>query len=443
MGMDEQRPFDRREFSNGLVLLSAVNRRLPLVSLNAFVLAGTGHNDASQPGVASMTSRLLDEGTQRYTAQQISQMVEDKGSTLSTFSQQELSGICLQLRSHDLTTGIELLGEMLSFPTFPASRFSIEKEKVLNHLKAAEDDPQGVMANLFAGLIYAGSPLQYPALGTYEAVEEMSADDLLGFHGKHYGPQNTVLVVVGDIETSRLQNLVEERLSRWQNPDFVRAPTFSLKRQKTPLLEEKVMEDKEQVHICLGHLGISRDSPDFYPIQVMDVILGSGPGFTSRIPRKLRDQEGLAYSTYSDLSGSAGLYPGRFLAYISTSRENQQRALDGLLSEIQNFAATGPTDEEVLVAQDFLTGSFVFDFETNAHVARFLLSAELFDLGLDYPERYPHLIRKITRDKVAQVAHRHLDTVNFTTVIVGPNHAPEGRKARRQQRNPAQERCPE
>ena len=443
MGMDKQRLFNRKEFSNGLVLLSAANKRLPLVSVNAFVLAGTGQNSASQPGVASMTSRLLDEGTDRYTAQQISRMVEDKGGTLSTFSQQELSGLCLQLRSGDLAAGIELLGEMLSLPAFPASRFTIEKEKVLNHLKAAEDDPQIVAANLFARLIYAGSPLQYPALGTHEAVEEISIDDLLGFHGKHYGPENTVLVVVGDIETSRVQDLVEKRLAGWQNPNFVQAPALSLKRQRTPLSEEKVMEDKEQVHICLGHLGISRCNPDFYPIQVMDVILGSGPGFTSRIPRKLRDQEGLAYSTYSDLSGSAGLYPGRFLAYISTSSENQQRALDGLRSEIQNFAATGPTDEEVLVAQEFLTGSFVFDFETNAHVARFLLSAELFDLGLDYPERYPRLIRKITPDQVAQVARQHLDTVNFTTVIVGSNHAPKGRTAKRQRGNSAQDRCPE
>ncbi len=440
MEMDKQKLFDRKEFSNGLVILSAANRRLPLVSVNAFVLAGTVQN-GSQPGVASLTSRLLDEGTDRYTAQQISQIVEGKAGTLSTFSQQELSGICLHLGSDDLAAGIELLGEMLSLPTFPASRFSIEKEKVLNHLKAAEDDPQVVVANLFAHLIYAGSPFQYPALGTHEAVEKIILDDLLGFHGKHYGPQNTVLVIVGDIETSRVQDLVEERLARWKNPDFVEAPIVSLKRQRRPLFEERVIEDKEQVHICLGHLGISRTDPDFYPIQVMDVILGSGPGFTSRIPRKLRDQEGLAYSTYSDLSGSAGLYPGRFLAYISTSRENQQRALEGLRSEIRNFAEAGPTDEEVLVAQEFLTGSFVFDFETNAQVARFLLSAELFNLGLDYPERYPHLIRKITPDQVAQVARQHLDTVNFTTVIVGPNHAPKGRTTRRQPS--AQDRCPE
>ena len=443
MEMNKRRRFDRKEFSNGLVLLSAANSRLPLVSVNAFVLAGTGLNDAAHPGVASMTSRLLDEGTDRYTAQQISQIVEDKGGTLSTFSQQELSGICLQLHSGDLAPGIELLGEMLSFPTFPASRFSIEKEKVLNHLKAGEDDPQVVAANLFARLIYAGSPLQYPALGTQEAVKTICIDDVLGFHGKNYGPQNTVLVVVGDIETGRLQDLVEERLGHWQNPGFVQAPVLSLKRQRMPLFEEKVMKDREQVHICLGHLGISRCNPDFYPIQVMDVILGSGPGFTSRIPRKLRDQEGLAYSTYSDLSGSAGLYPGRFLAYISTSRENQQRALDGLRSEIENFAEKGPTDEEVLVAQEFLTGSFVFDFETNTHVARFLLSAELFDLGLDYLDRYPRIIRDITPSQVAQVARQHLDTVNFTTVIVGSNHSPRGRTRKRQQNDSVPDRCPE
>lgn len=430
MGMDRSEIFDRKEFGNGLVLLTATNRRLPLVSLNAFVLAGTGHNRTSQPGVASLTSRLLDEGTQQYSAEQISQMVENGGGALSTFSQQELSGCCLQLGSDDLETGIDLLCEMVARPAFPASRFSIERQKVLNHLKAAEDDPQVVAGNLFTRLVYAGSPLQYPAIGTQEFVEKICLDDLSDFHTRHYGPQNTILVAVGDIEGDRVANLVEMRLALWKNPELAAASAFSLQRQTEPLLQEKLMEDREQVHICLGHLGVARQNPDFYSLQVMDVILGSGPGFTSRIPRKLRDQAGLAYSTYSDLSGSASLYPGRFLAYISTSRENQSRALDGLRSEIREFVSEGPTDEEISVAQDYLTGSFVFDFETNAHIARFLLSSELFDLGLDYSDRYPGIIRKITREQVAQVARQYVDTVNYTTVIVGPNHTPRGQAGR-------------
>jgi zinc protease len=176
------------------------------------------------------------------------------------------------------------------------------------------------------------------------------------------------------------------------------------------------------VHILLGHLGIRRKNPDFVVLQVLDVILGSGPGFTSRIPRRLRDEQGLAYTTYSDITGSSGIYPGRFAAYICTSPENRETALTGLLNEIRDLVEHGISQEELETAQDYLTGSFVFDVQSNALVARFLLSVELFGLGMDYLDRYPDMIRRVTREDVERVARLYLDTVNYTTVIVGPSY---------------------
>ena len=178
----------------------------------------------------------------------------------------------------------------------------------------------------------------------------------------------------------------------------------------------------EQITIFLGHLGVTRDNPDYYTLQVMDTILGSGPGFTSRIPRRLRDQEGLAYSTYSSITDSSGIYPGSFVAVISTSPENRQKALDGLSFEIENLLLNGVTSEELIQAKNFLTGSLVFEFQSDADVAQFLLETELFNLGEDYPEQYSRIIGDIDCEDVNRVAHRYLDTVNYTTVVVGPSH---------------------
>jgi zinc protease len=153
------------------------------------------------------------------------------------------------------------------------------------------------------------------------------------------------------------------------------------------------------------------------------VVLGSGPGFTSRIPRKLRDEQGLAYSTYADITSSSGIYPGRFAAYISTSPENRDRALEGLHAEVEDAVAHGVTEDELLTAQDYLTGSFVFELQSNYLVARFLAAIELFGLGWDFPRRYPEMVLGVTVEDVNRVARTHLDTVNYTTVIVGPAHA--------------------
>ena len=415
--------FERRVWDNGLVLLSCRNDRLPLVSVNAFILAGTDQNPFRQPGLAALASRMLEEGTAKYGADDISRLVEDAGGNLSTSCRHELTGISLHLRDRDLQHGLDLLAQMLSRPTFPRERFGLEREKALAQLEALEDDPQVVVSNLLNREIYQGGPLQFPTLGTPASVRGLRIEDIREFHRLRYAPGNTILVVVGSAGSAQVADLVDRCLGSWGNGHHRRSQPPAPRRQREPRVRHRVLDGREQVHICLGHLGVTRNHPDFYALQVMDAVLGSGPGFTSRIPRELRDRRGLAYTTYSDLTGSAGRYPGRFFAYICTSPSNRQAALSGLVGEIESFIEDGPTEEELALAQEYLTGSFVFDFQSNAHVARFLLTAELFDLNGDFIRLYPEWIRTVDAEEVRRVARLHLDTVNFTAIIAGPEYA--------------------
>lgn len=415
--------FRRRVWDNGLVLLTCRNDRLPVVSVNAFILSGTDQNPLAQPGLAALASRMLEEGTARYRADDISRLVEDAGWNLSTFCQPELTGISLHLRDRDLPEGLDLLAQMLSRPTFPRQRFGLEREKALTRLEALEDDPQVVVSNLLNREIYQGGPLQFPSLGTPASVKRLRIEDVREFHRRRYSPENTVLVVVGDFGNGRVADLVDGCLGSWRNGQYRRSRPPAPRRQRAPRVRQRVLEGREQVHVCLGHLGVTRDDPDFYALQVMDAVLGSGPGFTSRIPRELRDRRGLAYATYSDLTGSAGRYPGRFLAYICTSPANREAAVSGLLGEVESLIDDGPTEEELEMAQNYLTGSFVFGFQSNAHVARFLITAELFGLDADFIRLYPEWIRAVDAEEVRRVARLHLDTVNFTTIIAGPEYA--------------------
>ena len=411
----------RYRLPNDLTLLVSEGRRLPLVSINAFVLAGANHNPLGWPGLAALTSRLLDEGTENYQADEIAEMVENSGGRLSTFCEREISGICELVTSSHLTLGLDLLQEMLRCPVFPQERFQLERQKVLSRLQAMRDDPQFVAANRLNGWVYHNSPLQYPVLGTEKSVADLGVGELRDFHRRTFAPQSTLLVVVGDVEAEEVLSLCQERFSDWHNPEYRRVDPPQFERQSESILDECFME-KEQITIFLGHLGIRRANPDYYALQVMDIVLGSGPGFTSRIPRKLRDEQGLAYSTYSAISPSSGLDPGRFVAWITTSPENRQKALDGLRFEINDLVQNGITDQELTTAQDYLTGNFVFEFQSNVNVAQFLLATELYDLGPDYAQRYSAIIRGITREEVHRVARQYLDTVHYATVVVGPTH---------------------
>ena len=420
--------YGRHRLENGLTILLCETPHLPLVTLGAFVVAGSDQNPAGHPGLAALVSHLLDEGTESRSSEQISELIEQTGGSLSSFCDRELSGLTLSSRSETFDTLLELTEEMLRRPAFLEDRLEREREKMLSRLRSMRDDPQIMASALLQQQIFGGTPLEHPVLGTPESLSRLGSREVREFHRRKFSPENTILVVVGAVCEGEALSKCRERFSGWSNSSYLRTVFPSMRRQTQPVTIDYEM-DKEQVTILVGHLGVRRQNPDYHALQLLDVILGNGPGFTSRIPRRLRDELGLAYTAYGAVSASSGLYPGCFLAAITTSPERRQQALDGLLLEIRHLAEDGVTAEELSVAREFLTGSFVFEFQSNAGIAQFLLTGELFHLGEDYAERYPAMIAAIGPEEVSRVARKYLDTINYTTIVVGPSdkiisHAP-------------------
>ena len=176
---------------------------------------------------------------------------------------------------------------------------------------------------------------------------------------------------------------------------------------------------REQVHVYVGHPGIRRRNPDFYALLVMDHILGTGPGFTSRISKRLRDEDGLCYSVHAAIASSAGEEPGCFTAYIGTSPEHRRKAIRGFLEEIDRIRQETVSEEELRDVQEYLTGSLVFALERNTNLASYAIRVKRFDLGFDYVHRYPGLIRSVTVDDVQTVAQRYLHPDKVVIVSAG------------------------
>ena len=251
-------------------------------------------------------------------------------------------------------------------------------------------------------------------------MSKLTRDDAVDFYRRYYVPNNTVLAIVGDIDKTAIRNQIEEIFGAWPQAAKFETPQAPSPVRQTEAIERFVHAPKEQVNIFIGHVGIKRKNPDYYALLVMDTILGSSPGFTSRIPRILRDEQGLAYTTFSSITSSAGIDPGRFVAYIGTSPENLDRAIEGLRKEIARIVREPVSQEEVEAAIAYLTGSFVFHFQKNLQIADFLVEAEVYALGFDYLEKYPEIIRSITVDDVSQVARKYIAPDCLTTVVVGP-----------------------
>jgi zinc protease len=411
---------ERVEFPNGLILLLSENHSIPSVSINAIVRAGSRFEADEKAGLASLVGALLDAGTSSRSSQQIAETVEAVGGQLGTFGEYQSSGVLLRLLSKDAALGLDVASDLLMNATFPQDKVRQDIDRRIAQIKARLDVPRTQASDLFNEIVFEGCPQHRPPIGYEGSVSALTRADVEGFYRRYYTPENILLAIAGDIDKGEMKGMAESMFGKWPRTSGFGTPAVTRPRRQSFSIERLVSAAKEQVNVFIGHLGIERSNPDYYALLVMDTILGSSPGFTSRIPRILRDEQGLAYSTFSNITSSAGLDPGRFIAYIGTAPENLDRAVSGLRSEIARIVEGGVTAEELEAAELYLTGSFVFHFQRNSQIAEFLVEAEIYGLGFDYLEKYPELIRSIGVEEVNRATRRHIDPQNLTTVIVGP-----------------------
>ena len=404
---------------NGLKILLVDNPSIPTVSLTASVLAGARYDPEAKAGLAIMVSRLLDEGTENRTSLEIADAIESVGGAIEADGSFERIMATAGVLKKDVDLGLELLSDLLIRPIFPQEFVDKEKERTLAEIVSAQDRPQVVAGWAFNELVYQNHPLHRPSHGYPQTVERLTRTDLLDFHERYFVPNNVILSIVGDFRVPELLPKIQKAFGSWALKPVV-FPTYPQPVRQSGKRLKFITMPAQQLNIYLGHLGVTRTNPDYYALQVLDTILGGGAGFTARIPQRLRDELGLAYTTFASITMTAGLDPGRFIAFIGTSPENMKLATEGLLNEIRRIIEEPVTAQELQDAQDYLTGSFVFAFESSPQIARFLVHAEVYGLGFDYVEKYPKYIRALTVEDISRAAKTYLDSENYTLVVVGP-----------------------
>ncbi len=404
---------------NGLKILLVDNPSIPTVSLTASVLTGARYDPEAKAGLAIMVSRLLDEGTENRTSLEIADAIESVGGAIEADGSFERIMATAGVLKKDVDLGLELLSDLLIRPIFPQEFVDKEKERTLAEIVSAQDRPQVVAGWAFNELVYQNHPLHRPSHGYPQTVERLTRTDILDFHERYFVPNNVILSIVGDFRVPELLPKIQKAFGSWALK-LVVFPTYPQPVRQSGKRLKFITMPAQQLNIYLGHLGVTRTNPDYYALQVLDTILGGGAGCTARIPQRLRDELGLAYTTFASITMTAGLDPGRFIAFIGTSPENMKLATEGLLNEIRRIIEEPVTAQELQDAQDYLTGSFVFAFESSPQIARFLVHAEVYGLGFDYVEKYPEYIRALTVEDISRAAKTYLDSENYTLVVVGP-----------------------
>jgi len=403
-----------RELASGLTLLAVHNPGVQTFACAVSLDVRSGDEPGDRPGLANMVGECLDEGTRHYDAIELATAVESIGGMMEG---NHRGGVVMSpADAHKEATA--LLRELVLEPEFPGREVRRVQAEVLTEIKADDDDPRAVASRRFRKEIYGDHPLGRPSQGTAKSVVRLKPKDLRAFHDQWFRPQGGYVAAAGPEDPERTLDRLEKAFGSFRGKSPKHGPTPDVELAASGR-DAHLPMPREQVHVFLGHVGIRRTHPDFYVLSVMDHILGTGPGFTSRCSRKLRDEQGLCYAVSAGITGSAGEEPGTFTAYIGTSPEHRQRAIDGFLDEIRRIRSEPPSAQELQDVKDYLTGSFVFGLERNSNLAAYAIRARRFGLGFDFLQRYPDLIRAIDAEQVRDAAERHLHPDRLVVISAG------------------------
>lgn len=405
----------RSATTNGITVLFLEQHFIPTVEIHALVKVGSAQDPQDKAGLANLTASLLDEGTVTRTSRQFAEQIDFVGGSLAAHAAEDFTTASARVLKKDADLGFALLADMLQHPAFHKQDFERVRAQILGEIMSDDDDPGNVAMKAFHQLIFHGHPYSWPAHGTEETLNKITVADIQQFHAREYLPNQTILVIVGDLTQEQATAFVQNHFGSWKkgssSPYLVKKPA-PIERKMVQLIEK----DLTQSTIVLGHTGISRSNPDYYAVTVMNYILGAG-GFSSRLMDSIRDKQGLAYGIMSHFD--TRLMPGAFFINLQTRTDFTNQAITGVLNEVKGIRETPVTDQELSEAKSFIIGSFPLRVDSSAKLANVLAQVEFYNLGLDYFTQYPKGIEKVTKDDVLRVAKQYLNPQHYALVVVG------------------------
>ncbi len=400
---------------NGLGVFFVPAKELPMLDIQLVFAAGSAR-DGDKPGVAMLTSNMLNKGADGLNADQLAEAFESVGAQFSSGSGMERSTLGLRTvtlkeeQEKALETWLKVLGK----PEFPEKDFKRSKKQALIGLQAEKQDPGSLASKAFYENLYGSHPYASPENGTEESINAITIEDLKTFYTKHYVAKNAILAIVGDISRKHaeaLANTVSKTIKTGEKAAAIP--------KVTPLTEAKTVRinfPSSQSHVYIGQTGNKRGDKDYFTLYLGNHVLG-GSGFTSRLMKEIRVKRGLSYSVYSYFSPQRELGP--YLIGLQTKNKQVDEAISVSRDELTKFLKDGPTDKELEQSKKNITGGFPLRTASNASIASYISMIGFYDQPLDYLDTFSEKIDKISREEVMDAFKRRVHPEKMLTIIVG------------------------
>jgi zinc protease len=402
----------------GMHLLGVEYDRVPWLSLTFMAKRGAETDPLDKPGVADWAAELLTLATSRRTQLQLAEDIESRGALLNARSGWDATLVNLEGLSEDFSELMATLAEVVQTPGFPEDEFSLLKERRRAELVHQQDDPREMANVRYLRLFFGDAPYGHAVPGDLRSLDNIGVADLKEFYRREFTPTTGTLVVVGMAAFARVQEEAARLWGNWTGGGPASPPYTAI---STPLTAPGVYlldrPDLTQSEIRVGHLGLPRAHPDYFPLKLVNYILGEG-GFSSRLMARIRSDLGFTYGIRSSFSYRRA--PGPFIISTFTPAENTARVVKEIGAVVTEVHQNGVTDQELAEAQSYYVGHFPLGLETSRGIGRQVLSMDLYDLGSDYLKSYCDQIRGVTPKTAAAAARGHLQPGNLVTLVMGP-----------------------
>jgi len=411
--------FQRARLSNGLKIILAERHTIPLVQFSLQLDAGYAADQFAIPGTARLAMQMLDEGTARRSALQISDELTALGAHLNAGSDLDSSSVGLSALTSTLDRALDIYADVIMNPAFPEADFLRLQKQLLAGIQQEKTQPFGMALRVFPKLLYGsghayGNPLT--GSGTEASVGKLTPSELRKFHDTWFKPNNATLIIVGDTTLKEITPKLERLFAAWKPGEVPAKNLAKVEHQKKPSVYVIDRPGSIQSVILAGHVGLPKSDPDNIAVETMNTILGGA--FTSRMNMNLREDKHWAYGAGTVPLAARG--QGPFVAYAPVQSDKTKESMVEMDKELRGILGPRPiTGEELATAQKNQTLSLPGQWETIGAVSGSLSEMVTFGLPDDYFATYPGKVRALTVNDLTKAAQKVVHPGQLVWVVVG------------------------
>ena len=398
---------------NGIRVVTEAIPTLDSVSIGIWIATGSRDEGPGERGLSHFIEHLLFKGTQKRSAFDISRDIESVGGTINAFTGKEYTCYHAKVLTRDTPLAVDILADIVAHSAFDPQEIERERMVVVQEIKMVEDTPDDYIHDLFHRSFWGDHPLGYPITGLQENVLSFQRDHITAFVQRRYTPDRMIVAAAGDLDHKQFVELIEAQLGGLQ-ANSSPSPREGAKGCTTRM--QVAYRDLEQVHVCLGTVGIPYDHRLRFAGHTLNTLLGGN--MSSRLFQEVREKRGLTYSIYSFLSTYADT--GLFGVYAGTTKDELQEVVDLTLQELQAIQAGKIREEDLSAAKEYLRGGMILSMEgSDGRMSRLAKDEICFGRHIPLEEVLGEL-DAVSQGSITEVVHEMLDSHSLCLTLLGP-----------------------